>query len=136
MQPAVYITLCEDRVVASNSDGSTRTVVLTPKKFWGLGMNLHELFVGFRIKDSGDSNDGAGVTIKWQWSLDAKTWKTGNDVITMKTNPDDYSGIYGTQAHLAPFVRLIAEVKDATVPAATQKTSMISVWGYFKFRVA
>lgn len=72
-QPAVYVNLVEDVVVSSTATGGVRTTVLTPKQYWGMGINLAEVTGGLRIRPGFDA--GVGITLKWQWSLDGKTWK-------------------------------------------------------------
>ena len=88
-QPAVYVNLCEDLLVASTSTGGVRTIVLTPKQYWGMGLNLAEVTGGLRIRSGFDV--GVGVTLKWQWSLDGKTWKAASaTMITEQTTADDF----------------------------------------------
>lgn len=130
MQPAVYVNYCEDLTVESNAQGGVRVTVVVPKRMWGLGLNLGEFVAGLRIK-SADAN--CGITLKWQWSLDGKTWKTGATVITEKTANDDYTGLHTAIAEQMPFSRLILEVRDTTL--TSQKTASVSVWGYYKYRV-
>lgn len=130
--PVSYVVLCEDLTVQSASNGTAQTYIITPKQYWGLGLNLSDFICGLRIKSSGDSNAGAGVTLTWQWSLDGKTWKTGTTVISEKTTADDYTGSHAVTSEQTPFVRLLASVRDTGT--TIQKSSLISVWGYYRFR--
>jgi len=130
MQPAVYTTQVEDFLITSNSNGSARDIVITPKKLWGLGLNLESFLAGLRIV-KGDTN--FGVKVIWQYSLDNVNWKDGaSDIISEKTTADDYTGTMSTASEMTPYVRLAVSIRDTT--AATQVTAVISVWGYYKYR--
>jgi hypothetical protein len=130
--PVLYLILVEDLLVQSASNGAVQTYIITPKQYWGMGVNLAEFLAGLRIRTLTDANAGAGVTVKWEYSLDGKTWKTGSTVITEKTAVDDYTGIHNANSEQTPFVRLKIEVRDTA--AAAQKAALISVFAYYKFR--
>jgi len=129
MQPAVYLNFFEDVTACSNANGSVRTIVVTPKRVWGLGLNLSDFTAGLRIKQPDAT---FGITLKWQWSLDGKTWITGSTVISEKSAANDYAGSHNVVAEQLPFVRLIAEIRDTA--SAAQKTGQVSIWGYYRFR--
>lgn len=129
MQPAVYVNFVDDLTATSMAGGQVKTFIATPKKLWGLGLNLAEFTAGLRIKLP-DNN--CGVTIKWQWSLDGHTWTTGATVITEKTAAGDYTGVHNTISEQMPFARLIVEVRDTG--ATSQKSAVLSVWGYYRYR--
>lgn len=134
MWPAVYVNYVEDQLVTSLADGSTRTWVITPKKFWGLGFNLQDFLAGLQIRNA---SPNVGVTLRWQWSLDGRNWNTvtsGPGVIAEQTANGDYTGTHATPGEQTPYVRLTAEVRHAT-QGSTQETADISVWGYYRFRV-
>lgn len=131
MQPALYLNLCEDMWVYSLGAGGIQRYVLTPKKYWGLGLNLAEVFAGLRIK-SPDNN--FGITIKWDYSLDGTVFKTSSTaIITEKSTADDYTGIFNTATELPPFGRIVAEVRATT--GAAQVGAQVSLWQYLKYRV-
>lgn len=130
MQSAVYLNFCDDLFVTSLGTGAVQKYLITPKKFFGLGLNLAEFVAGLRISDLSASG---GVTLKWQWSLDGVIWSDGSTVMSEKTAKGDYRAVFSTTDELLPFVRVILEIRDTTVTA--QKTAQVSVWGYYKFRV-
>ena len=130
MRPAVYVNFVEDHLVTSLAAGGTRTFVITPKKYWGMGFNLQDFLAGLQIKSA---SPNVGVTLKWQWSLDGRSWNTGATVVTEKTGNGDYTGTHATESEQTPFVRLIAEVRATA--GSTQETADVSVWGYYRFRV-
>jgi hypothetical protein len=130
MQPAAYVNLCEDATFVSMATGGVQTHVISPKKQWGMGLNLAELVVGMKMS----SGAGCGVTIKFQWSLDGSKWMTvGTALIPEKTADGDYVGLTASASELLPFVRVIAEVRNPS--GADQKSVSLSVWAYYKFRV-
>ena len=130
MQAAQYITNQEDLLIQSNADGSARDIVLTPKGSWGLGLNLESFLACLRVSDL-DTN--AGVKVIWQHSLDSFNCKDGaSDIISEKTNKDDYTGEMSTATEMPPWVRLAISIRDTTT--TNQVTAVISSWGYYKFR--
>ena len=129
MQSSVYINLCEDTLFSSNATGTTQTVVLTPKKYWGLGLNLEEMVLGLRIRNL---TSGGKVSVKWQWSLDGSTWINGT-MSTAQTTDGDTTTVFNTTAELMPWSRLILSVED--VGTSAQKTAQVSAWSYCKYRV-
>lgn len=132
MQPAVYVNLCTDLYVNSLATGGTNTYVLTPTKYFGLGLNLAEFVACLRISDMAGTN--AGVKLIWQYSFDGSSWKDGDDVITTKTTKGESVGAFSTNLQLTPFVRVALQISQTVTPT-TQTTAQVSVWGYYKFRV-
>jgi hypothetical protein len=129
MQSAVYINLCEDVLFSSNANGTTQTTVLTPKKYWGLGLNLAELMLGLRIQNLTASGE---VIVKWQWSLDGSTWMDGASTPVSRTTSGDSTALFNTTSDFMPWSRLVLSLKDTT--SSSQKTAQVSAWAYFKFR--
>jgi hypothetical protein len=132
MQPAVYINLCEDVLFSSNANGTAQTAVLTPKKYWGLGLNLAELVLGLRVKGL---TSGGEVTVKWQWSLDGSIWMDGSPVGAPRTTDGDSpNGVFNANAEMMPWSRLVLSVRDTAGTPVNQKTAQVSAWAYYKFR--
>jgi hypothetical protein len=125
---AVYVVNTEDLQVESLGGGAIRKYVVTPKKFWGLAMGSTVFVAGLRISEL-DPN--AGVTVKYQWSLDGAVWQTGSTVVTEKTSPGDYTGEHTTTSEKTPFGRLLVEVRDTT--SSNQLTGQISVFEYVRY---
>ena len=132
MQPAIYLNLVEDFLIESNANGSLRTIVLTPKRMWGLGLNLADFTTMLRIANL---TTNGGVTVKWQYSFDGINWKVSStDAVAQKTANGDYASAFTGAADMLPFVRLSVEIKDTTA-GALQMTAEIGVWAYYKYRV-
>jgi hypothetical protein len=49
MQPAVYLNYAQDEFITSMTDGTVRRYLVTPKKLWGLALNLEAITGGLRI---------------------------------------------------------------------------------------
>ena len=129
MQPALYINLCEDVLFSSNANGTPQTAVLTPKKYWGLGLNLTEMVLGLRIRNLTPGGTGK-VTIKWQWSLDGSTWLNSSMAAVVQTADGDTTHPFNTASQLMPWSRLILSVEDT---GTSQITAQISAWSYCKY---
>ena len=131
MQPAVYVNLCTEQLFTSLATGVVQTYPLTPARFYGLGLNLAEFVGCMRINDI----NGTGATVKliWQYSFDGATWKDGSDVIGDQTAKENYTGAISTNTQLTPYVRVALKVWQAT--PTVQVWAVVSVWGYYKFRV-
>jgi hypothetical protein len=131
MQPATYVNLCTDLSVTSLATGLTQTYSITPTNLYGLGLNLAEFVACLRISDI--TGTGATVKLIWQYSFDGSNWKDGDDVITDKTTKGETVGAFSTNLQLTPFVRVALKIWQAT--PTVQVTALVSVWGYYKFRV-
>ncbi len=128
MRLPIWIQNDQDITLLSNVDGTVRTTILTPREKWGLPLGLSELLVGLRVSDL---TTNGGVTIKWQWSLDGRTWKTGTTIITEKTSANDYTGDFSAPAERTPFGRVVAEVRDTV--ASNQISATVTSWGLYRY---
>lgn len=124
----VYVNYVSDTLLASDADGSVRTVVITPRRFWGLPLGMGELLVGLRVEGR---ETGFGVTLKWQWSLDGSRWVTGSTIGQERTTDGDFLAVFNAVAEKTPFGRVVAEVRDTG--SASQKTATCSAWGYYHY---
>lgn len=124
----IYVNIAQDRVVESNATGTLRTVTLTPRRSWALGLNLREMLIGLRI----NSISGGRLTVLWQYSLDAQKWKDGTALINQVTAVDDYFAVMNTPAQIPPFVRLAVQMDDGITPTI-QRTALISAWSLYKY---
>ncbi len=103
---AMYVQIQDDMIVESLSGGAIKTYVLTPKQYWGLPMASLSFLAGMSITQL---SANAGITVKYQWSLDGVNWNTG----------------VGT---------VIAEkVVLGDTTATNQVTATLSVWEYVRY---
>jgi len=127
-QPAVYVNFVEDMGIVCFSSGGVRTYYVTPKKYYGLGMNLDEVLVCLRIKNRSVT---AGITVKNEYSFDGQNWTDGTTVIAQQTAAGDSKGSLDASL-LPPFVRFKVEVVDTG--ASSEQAADITMWGYYKYR--
>lgn len=127
MKP-VYINFTDGTNLLSKAGGEVRKYVVTPKKFWGLGLGLEKFMAGLSL-DQIDAN--TGVTVRWQWSLDGCGWQDGDIIVTEKTTNGAFAGVLNNANQMTPFCRVVVEVRDTT--SAGQVGANISTWGYYQY---
>jgi len=125
----VWLQNGQDITLLSNADGSARTTILTPSQYWGLPLGISDLLAGLRVSQL---TTNAGVTVKWQYSLDGRFWRTGATVISQVTAVDDYTALFNTAAQKTPFGRLVAELQDTSV-GNSQMTAVVTSWGLYRY---
>ncbi len=127
---SAWIPCCEDLLITSNATGTMRQLVLTPQRYWNAGQNLAEVVACLRIANL---SAGGAVLLKAQYSFDGKKWKTSTTlVLAEKTADDDYVGVFNVNTEVLPWWRIVVEIRDQG--AAAQKTALVSLWQYMKYR--
>ena len=127
MKP-LYVNYIDDQNLLSKAGGEIRKFIIVPKGIWGLPLGMDKYLVGVDL-DQLDTN--AGVTVKWQWSLDGSKWLDGDTLITEKTSNGTFTGTLSNANQMTPFGRVVVEVRDTTT--ANQVGGMISAWGYYQY---
>ncbi len=126
---ATYLMVCEDLLVTSMGNGSVQQVVLSPPKSWNLGLNLAEIVAGLRIKSL---TTNTGIKVRWQYSLDGKTWVQGGDIGAERTADGDYVASLTTVLEMLPWCRIVIETRNTV--DGVPKSGLVSVWAYYKYR--
>lgn len=124
----VYVVNTQDTTLASLQGGATKSVVVTPKGYWGLPMGARSIVAGLRLTNLANN---AGVTLKWQWSLDGVNWNSGSTVIGEQTADGAYTGELSIATELLPYGRFVVEIRDTT--STTQVDGVASVYEYVKY---
>ena len=126
MRNANYVQYVDDELFSANGDGTARKTILTPKSAWALGLGIKQFLAGLDVTEL---STNAGVTVRWEWSLDGVKWNTGSTLVTEKTAMGQYTGPQTTTAELAAYSRIVVEVRDTV--GTTQATARLSAWGLY-----
>lgn len=127
--PGVYVNCVENHDVSSKANGTLREYVVTPKRYWGLGLGATVFKAMLRI-DQIDAN--TQVSVKLQWSIDGVNWQPGQVLISNKTVVGPYVGESTTAEEQIPYVRLLVAIQQET--PSSQVDATVSVWTYARYR--
>lgn len=119
----------ENADVQSLPDGSSRHYY-TSKQWWALSLNMRAVNVWLNV--SGISA-GAGVAAYWEYSWDGRNWlRAAAAVITQKTATGSYAGEHAVSSEIAPYGRLVVEVRNTANPPAAQTFATIDLRAHYK----
>lgn len=126
--PGIYVNCCEDKDISSKANGAAREYIITPKRYWGLGLGA----TGFKAMLRIDQIDTATkVSVLLQWSIDGVNWQSGQSLITDKNATGPYVGESTVALEQVPYLRLIASIAQDS--PTSQVDATISVWTYARF---
>lgn len=118
----------ENAEVLSNPDGSIRRYY-TGKRYWGLSLNLRAVNVWLNITSIAS---GAGVAVWWEYSWDGRSWlRPLNPLVSEKTATGSFSAEHASSPEIAPYGRLVVEVRHQPTPSA-QKFATIDLRAHYK----
>ena len=123
----VAVNHLENADLVSMPDGSVRHVYVA-KQWWNLSLNMASVNVWLNISAL---QGGAGVAVKWQYSWDGRNWLNAQTaVIAEKTAVGSYAGQQNVTSEIAPYGRLVVEVRDTG--AAAQKWVTVDLRAHYK----
>ncbi len=119
----------ENADILSQPDGTVRRYY-TSKRWWGLSLNMKAVNVWLNIVSMASAT---GVAVFWEYSWDGRVWLRGANgaLITEKTTGGSYSAELTTTAEIAPFGRLVVEIRHQPTPSV-QKFATIDLRAHYK----